>query len=97
MLRSGETEISLFFGGDFGRGPEEGDRLGRWIADAINAALQQPGTAAVLAGILERIKSGEESQAACVEYRHVAGEISAFGALFAEALSRRKSRPSKKP
>lgn len=55
-------------------------------------------TAEVLRNILGRIKSGEELPEAVVEYRHVAGEISAYGATFAEALqkrdARRKSRPS---
>jgi hypothetical protein len=53
-----------------------------------------PTTAEVLAGILARIKSGEESPEECVKYRHVAGEISAYGALFADVSKRRKSRPS---
>lgn len=55
-------------------------------------------TAEVLRNILGRIKSGEELPEAVVEYCHVAGEISAYGATFAEALqkrdARRKSRPS---
>lgn len=57
-----------------------------------------PTTAEVLRSILDRIKSGEESPEECVKYRHVAGEISAYGATFAEALrkrdARRKSSPS---
>jgi hypothetical protein len=53
-----------------------------------------PTTAEVLRNILDRIKSGEELPEAVAEYRHVAGEISAYGALFADASKRRKSRPS---
>jgi hypothetical protein len=48
-------------------------------------------TAALLAGILERIKSGQEPPEECVKYRHVAGEISAWGALFADRASLGKS------
>ena len=57
-------------------------------------ATEQPTTAEVLRGILDRIKSGEESPEKVAEYRHVAGEISAWGAMFSEAQKRRKSRPS---
>lgn len=59
-----------------------------------------PTTAEVLRGILDRIKSGEETPESVAEYRHVSGEISAWGAKFAEALrirgnrNRRKSSPS---
>ena len=60
--------------------------------------MKPPTTAEVLRTILDRIKNGEESPEECVKYRHVAGEISAYGATFAEALqkrdARRKSRPS---
>lgn len=60
--------------------------------------MKKPTTAEVLRNILDRIKSGEELPEAVVEYRHVAGEISAYGATFADALqrrdARRKSRPS---
>jgi hypothetical protein len=56
--------------------------------------MKTPTTAEVLRNILARIKSGEELPEAVVEYRHVAGEISAYGALFADASKRRKSRPS---
>jgi hypothetical protein len=57
---------------------------------------QPPTTAKVLAGILARIKSGEELPEDCVKYRHVAGEISAYGALFADSSKRHKSRSSNK-
>jgi len=60
--------------------------------------MKPPTTAEVLRNILDRIMSGEESPEAVAEYRHVAGEISAWGAKFAEALrkrdTRRKSSPS---
>ena len=56
--------------------------------------MKPPTTAEVLRNILDRIKSGEELPEAVAEYRHVAGEISAYGALFADAKKRRKSRPS---
>ena len=56
--------------------------------------MKPPTTAEVLRNILDRIKSGEESPEDCIKYRHVAGEISAYGALFADASKRRKSRPS---
>lgn len=55
---------------------------------------QPPTTAEVLRSILDRIMSGEELPEAVMEYRHVAGEISAWGAKFADASKRRKSRPS---
>lgn len=57
-------------------------------------------TETMLRKLLARIKSGEESPEECASYRHVAGEISAWGNKFAEALrirderKRRKSRPS---
>ena len=57
---------------------------------------QHPTTAQVLANILRRIKSGAESKEDCVKYRHVAGEISAYGALFEDALKRSKSRHTNK-
>lgn len=55
-----------------------------------------PTTAEVLAGILARIQSGEESPEDCAKYRHVAGEISAWGAKFAEALRIRDERKRRK-
>lgn len=54
-LCSGQTTIDLFFGGDFGHGPEEGDRLGEWIADALNAALT------VIPESLDGLSEGEKA------------------------------------
>ena len=62
--------------------------------DTPEMRMTQPTTAEVLRNILDRIKSGEELPKAVVEYRHVAGEISAYGALFADASKRRNVRPS---
>ena len=50
----------------------------------------------MLAALLERVKSGEEQPEAVAEYRHLAGEISAWGAKFAEAMRRRDERASRK-
>ncbi|MEI6655779.1 MAG: hypothetical protein WCP45_13525 [Verrucomicrobiota bacterium] len=57
----------------------------------------KPSTAEILAGILERIKSGDESKEDCANYQHVAGEISAYGAMFLEAMNRQKSRRKSRP
>lgn len=57
-------------------------------------------TETMLRKLLDRIKRGDESPEECASYRHVAGEISAWGNKFAEALrirderQRRKSGPS---
>lgn len=50
----------------------------------------------MLADILERVKSGSEAPEDVAEYRHLAGEISAWGAKFAEAMRRRDERASRK-
>ena len=54
-------------------------------------------TMEMLSELLERVKSGEEHPEAVAEYRHVAGEISAWGAKFAEALRRRDARRKPSP
>ena len=59
--------------------------------------MKTPTTAEVLRNILDRIMSGEELPDAVAEYRHVAGEISAWGAKFAEALRRRDARRNSRP
>lgn len=59
--------------------------------------IPQPTTADVLAGILDRIRRGEVSPEECASFRHVAGEISAHGAICAEALQRREARRKPRP
>lgn len=50
----------------------------------------------MLANLLERVKSGSEAPEDVAEYRHLAGEISAWGAKFAEAIRLRDERASRK-
>lgn len=54
--------------------------------------MKQSATEKTLRKILGRILSGEESPEHCASYRHVAGEISAYGARYAETIQRRESR-----
>ena len=58
--------------------------------------LESVPTKDMLSALLERVKSGEEQPEAVAEYRHLAGEISAWGAKFAEAMRRRDERASRK-
>ena len=58
--------------------------------------LESVPTKEMLAALLERVKSGDEQPEAVAEYRHLAGEISAWGAKFAEAMRRRDERTSRK-
>jgi hypothetical protein len=59
--------------------------------------IPQPTTADVLSGILDSIRRGEVSPEECASFRHVAGEISAHGAICAEAIQRREARQKPRP
>lgn len=63
---------------------------------ALIKQLQSGTTKEMLAALLQRVKSGEEAPEDVAEYRHLAGEISAWGAKFAEAMRRRDERAARK-
>lgn len=54
--------------------------------------MKTPTTAEMLRNILDRVMSGEELPESVAEYRHVAGEISAWGAKFSISIQRRAAR-----
>lgn len=58
--------------------------------------LESVPTKEMLADLLDRVKSGAEVPEDVAEYRHLAGEISAWGAKFAEAMRRRDERANRK-